>query len=317
MTLKLFHVNIDYRPKTQNQKSKIMNEAAQVPQSEHPDLHTTDEAYIQATHVAHEMLESGPVPEHPETLSMDVSETGIAAEVIKSNPNILDKRDWHETVKTKVADALAQGLSVSAIFVDLDAFKLVNDRLGHDTGDAVIYDIKQLVGMVINEFRTSQKPGFDRPLDIVSVADDQPVEPINVDNEAIDSLGGHVGGDEFSILCYTDADGAKKLAERLRLHFEQYLKLPENTQIREIGVGMSIGIATADHTTTSSSDLLRRADEELNADKLARLRPLDPMERQLFDKALELLSEAKVRMRDIDKYLRKYPESEQKLTKLD
>lgn len=271
-----------------------------------------DQVVDEASLAAHRLLDGPEAIAHSELAPSGPITPAFASEVIASNPNVLNKKDWHEAVERIVPEAVKNGQVISLMFLDLDTFKAVNDSLGHSRGDEAIEDTKGLVSSTSEQFRTGQDPGRERLFDLVSIGDDQPVEPIEVENEAVDMLGGHVGGDEFAVLIYGDASVAQVVETRLRDNFESYLEKPENADLKKLGVGMSIGMATSDENTTSASELLKEADAALTIDKIKRLRPLDPMQRQLFDKAVELLLEAKVRPRDIDKYLRKYPEIEQK-----
>jgi diguanylate cyclase (GGDEF)-like protein len=116
---------------------------------------------------------------------------------------------------------------VSAIFIDLDGFKEVNDQLGHDRGDDVLREVAE---RLLRHVRDS---------DVVA----------------------RYGGDEFVVVCDADTDAALEVAERLRQSIEEpYACLPEH-----MGIGASIGVATAavPHTSFSVDRLIRSADQAM------------------------------------------------------
>ncbi|WP_345814880.1 bifunctional diguanylate cyclase/phosphodiesterase [Paraburkholderia sp. PREW-6R] len=79
-------------------------------------------------------------------------------------------------------DNLAADARVSAIFLDIDSFKSLNDRFGHATGDQALYEVAQvLIG----------------------------------ETSAGDSVS-RIGGEEFAVLSGGSLKGALELAERLR-----------------------------------------------------------------------------------------------------
>jgi GGDEF domain-containing protein len=112
-----------------------------------------------------------------------------------------------------------------------------------------------------------------------------------------------IGGDEFGvILPDTDRDGANVVANRLREAVADELKLPQNRLLAEVGVGVSIGVATLEPGMTAS-DLLRFADKAMYTDKLRQLRSLSQEEEAEFVAAIEHLEKAGVRPRDVPKYI--------------
>lgn len=101
---------------------------------------------------------------------------------------------------------------VIVLFVDLDRFKPVNDRLGHAVGDAVLTEIAHRLRATV------------RPADLV----------------------GRLGGDEFAIAAALDrSDGASAVALAERVH--RALTEPISTlRGTELALGASIGIASLD-----------------------------------------------------------------------
>jgi two-component system CheB/CheR fusion protein len=109
---------------------------------------------------------------------------------------------------------------VAIMFMDLDNFKVVNDSLGHKTGDRLLVTASKRI-------RT-----FLRPEDTVA----------------------RLGGDEFVFLLEdTDLDGASRVAERIL----EELRAPFYLGGRGFFVTVSIGIAVGGGNGKHAADLLR------------------------------------------------------------
>ncbi|MEM9303727.1 MAG: GGDEF domain-containing protein, partial [Pseudomonadota bacterium] len=52
--------------------------------------------------------------------------------------SLLNRRGFGEAIERALTKARAKGQNWALIFVDIDHFKSINDRFGHDTGDSVI-----------------------------------------------------------------------------------------------------------------------------------------------------------------------------------
>ncbi|MBK5305844.1 MAG: EAL domain-containing protein [Frankiaceae bacterium] len=121
------------------------------------------------------------------------------------------------------ARSLRDGGTQAVLFIDLDRFKVINDSLGHRTGDQVLQTIaSRLVGVL-------------RPSDTVS----------------------RFGGDEFTVLLeqVVDASEAAQTAERIL----RALQLPMEAADRDVVITASIGIAIAE-PGNAPGDLLAAAD---------------------------------------------------------
>lgn len=120
----------------------------------------------------------------------------------------------------------AQRPKVAVLFLDLDGFKLINDRLGHDVGDELLITVGQRLG------------GCVRSEDTVA----------------------RLGGDEFTVLLenLTDPALAVQTAERVL----ETLKPPFALRGHLVTVAASIGIAlgTAEVGSVQPSELMREAD---------------------------------------------------------
>ncbi|WP_460457117.1 GGDEF domain-containing protein [Arenimonas alkanexedens] len=122
---------------------------------------------------------------------------------------------------------------LSALLIDLDRFKDVNDSLGHEAGDRLLQHLSERARLVLR--------GED--------------------------LLGRLGGDEFvALLPSTDAAGARVVAERLRDALAQkHLRV----QGMEVPVPLSIGVAQSSLGEEDLDHLLKRADQAMYRAKRA------------------------------------------------
>jgi diguanylate cyclase (GGDEF)-like protein len=137
---------------------------------------------------------------------------------------LYNRRYMEDALERYVSLAERTGTSTSVIMIDLDNFKRLNDEHGHAKGDAVQRDVAaQLVGGL-------------RPSDVVC----------------------RYGGEELLvILPDCGMDDAKIKAEALRLRVEGL------SEIHEMPISVSIGIASIPATSTSVVDLVAMADAAL------------------------------------------------------
>ena len=135
-----------------------------------------------------------------------------------------------EQAFTRARSGRGQSTSVAALFIDLDGFKPINDRAGHDTGDHV------LVAVAADLLATL------RPTDTVA----------------------RVGGDEFVVLLESD-DGLaylRAVAERVTTTIRRQV----STETDSLTLSASVGIARVDlarEPQVSPEQLLRRADSAM------------------------------------------------------
>ncbi|WP_426574141.1 EAL domain-containing protein [Aquihabitans sp. McL0605] len=134
-----------------------------------------------------------------------------------------------------LARAKRSGLAVAVLFCDLDSFKAVNDRYGHDRGDRLLIEVADRIGRAV------------RPSDTVC----------------------RTGGDEFVIVCedLADADQADTIAERVRTTIETE---PIDIGETRLAVTVSVGVAVADLPVDDPDRLLRSADLAMYARKQQR-----------------------------------------------
>jgi diguanylate cyclase (GGDEF)-like protein len=119
------------------------------------------------------------------------------------------------------------------LILDLDGFKEVNDRYGHDVGD-------QLLRLIAHRFTRA------------------------LSNE---SLLARLGGDEFGVVVYGDS----KVGREAALALKACLSYPFNLPVGEVTVGVSIGAATNSAEISSKEDLLRSADVAMYVAKRQKL----------------------------------------------
>jgi diguanylate cyclase (GGDEF)-like protein len=134
-----------------------------------------------------------------------------------------------ETVEACIAEAATDTVPV-ILFLDLDDFKVVNDTVGHGTGDMLLQGVAQRLVSCI------------RATDVAA----------------------RLGGDEFAVLVEDGRDltHANRIAERLTAS----LGLPFRLSGRDFTVGASIGVA-AGGAGLGAEDLLRNADVAMYAAK--------------------------------------------------
>jgi diguanylate cyclase (GGDEF)-like protein len=140
---------------------------------------------------------------------------------------ILNARAFNEAGDLLIRSLVRAGTPFSALFIDLDHFKSINDRHGHEAGDLVL---KGVADCLAQHTRRSD-------------------------------LLGRIGGEEFLMLLpSTDLPGAKQLAEKLRQHIEE---LMPTVGASRIPVTVSIGVASNHAGQESMADIKRKADQAM------------------------------------------------------
>ena len=132
--------------------------------------------------------------------------------------------------------------SVAVLYLDLDDFKLVNDTLGHDHGDALLVAIAGRLRACLRQVDTAAR----------------------------------LGGDEFTVLLedLSSESEAMAIADRIAIALRAPLLLGD----REVFVKVSIGIAVSGQRA-DPKDLLRQADLAMYRAKTngkARFKMFDP-----------------------------------------
>jgi len=143
---------------------------------------------------------------------------------------------FSERLTEEVERSTAAHELAAVLFVDLDDLKLVNDALGHETGDALL----SAVGDRLRSFVA----GYGAPNN---------------------SMAARLGGDEFAVLLADVADesAADAAAGRLLATLAQ----PVHIAGHEVTCGASVGVATTAQDADTGPDLLRNADLALYSAK--------------------------------------------------
>jgi diguanylate cyclase (GGDEF)-like protein len=141
--------------------------------------------------------------------------------------------------------------AAALIVLDLDDFKVVNDSLGHVTGDALLVAAADRLSTVTGE------------------------EGIVI----------RLGGDEFAVLMNTaDETDAVRLGERILAEFHRDFRVQRHTVRTTASVGITVEGAIAD-----KADLLRNADLAMYAAKSAGKGKLAVYRREMLDQARQHL----------------------------
>ena len=142
---------------------------------------------------------------------------------------INNRRYLEQKLNEEFSKASRYDLSFSILMIDIDHFKNINDRYGHDAGDIVLRNLGALIKKFIRDFDTVAR----------------------------------YGGEEIMILCpLTDGQHALSLAERLRQKIEKTVIIPATMEKegREIRITVSIGVAEYVSDISSVEALVKRAD---------------------------------------------------------
>jgi diguanylate cyclase (GGDEF)-like protein len=139
-------------------------------------------------------------------------------------------RHFHELLELEVQRARRMRYAVGLLVIDLDHFKLVNDRHGHPAGDRTLQCVADLL-------RTSL-----RRTDVVA----------------------RVGGEEFAVILPGDAlDEVAVVAEKLRRAVEALPPVTGGGAQNATGVTLSIGGASQMPETLDKQALINSADQAL------------------------------------------------------
>ena len=131
---------------------------------------------------------------------------------------------FHRQLSKTVGSALRTGGAMALLFIDLDRFKAVNDRLGHEAGDRLLRQVAERLGSTLESagaaFRT--------------------------------------GGDEFTIVlpAVTGESDAIGIARRIRTAVAHPYRLDEH----DVQIDTSIGIALCPTHATDAETLVAQAD---------------------------------------------------------
>lgn len=135
-----------------------------------------------------------------------------------------NRRAFVERLEEAVRSAHEHGTSHAVAFLDLDRFKILNDRFGHAVGDRLLREVARAMGRIV------------RGADVI----------------------GRIGGDEFGMLLSDcSLENARRIADKMRQVVDDY-HIEHQGEV--LGVGVSIGLAPIDQTTVSAEQALSEAD---------------------------------------------------------
>lgn len=141
---------------------------------------------------------------------------------------LFNPRYFHTRFRQELSRSVRQGQSLVLLVADIDFFKKVNDRYGHQIGDVVLVAVAQQL--------------------LASVRDSDTVA--------------RVGGEEFAVLLpATDMEGGRAFAERMRVSIQDTpVRLDDG---RHISVTVSFGVSVHSGSMASPEQLYNAADKAL------------------------------------------------------
>jgi diguanylate cyclase (GGDEF)-like protein/putative nucleotidyltransferase with HDIG domain len=141
---------------------------------------------------------------------------------------LLNRRGFEETFAIELERARRSGQSLTLIVGDLDSFKEINDRYGHQAGDRVIERLAQIIQTAKRRIDTAAR----------------------------------IGGEEIAVLAPgSDVHAAYILAERLRR------EVRDTFANEPFDLTISLGLANFPQHGSGAEDLIRAADQALYAAK--------------------------------------------------
>ncbi|ADZ93122.1 sensor domain-containing diguanylate cyclase [Marinomonas mediterranea] len=141
---------------------------------------------------------------------------------------LVNRRRFFELAEVSLQESIEQNYPLSILMLDIDRFKEINDRFGHETGDRVLQALARCASSLVGK------------------------------NDVV----GRFGGEEFTILLpQSDRKRAASLAKTLRQALSE-LRTPSSTGI-DVQFTASFGVVCNDAKNRSIDDLLSKADHAL------------------------------------------------------
>ena len=140
---------------------------------------------------------------------------------------------FYERVGQEIKKANRTGTRLALLFIDLDHFKEVNDTLGHDTGDHLLFEVAHRIVACVRE------------TDVVA----------------------RLGGDEFTVLLTGLRESGSVTIERVAADIIDALVLPFQLGEEEVYVSASVGITLYPNDAEDIDGLFRNADQAMYLSK--------------------------------------------------
>ncbi len=172
-------------------------------------------------------------------LVSDITQSHQSSELIWQQANfdqltaLPNRHMFHDRLAQEMKKARREGLLLALLFIDLDGFKQVNDRYGHEQGDALLVEAAARITACVR---------------------------------ATDTLA-RLGGDEFVVIV-PGLDHAAS-ADRVAHNIIASLRQPFRLDGGDGSVSASVGIALFPSDASDAAELLRHADQAMYAAKNA------------------------------------------------
>lgn len=169
----------------------------------------------------------------------DVTERKASAERIRHSANhdaltdLPNRSLFRERLQQEIKHAARTGLPLCLLYIDLDDFKDVNDRLGHPAGDQLLQQVATRISACVRDTDTVARPGGDEFTVILTDVTD----PAHIDTIAAEIIG--------------------------------ELRRPFTLAAGEANISASIGLALYPKDGNTPDELVRNADEAMYASKNA------------------------------------------------
>ncbi|MBY6186474.1 sensor domain-containing diguanylate cyclase [Marinobacter hydrocarbonoclasticus] len=151
---------------------------------------------------------------------------------------LANRRHFQEHCREALARSQRNGTPLSLLYLDLDDFKNVNDRYGHEAGDAVLARVAQRLQQCLRN----------------------------------GDLLARLGGDEFVVVLErAEMEQAQALAHRIHQSMSKPVVLPKGERVRQ---KVSIGLASHPQDGSDAEALIHAADQQMYQAKQNKLVPL-------------------------------------------